>query len=56
MTYGTPSLPSGDGPFISWKCMCEALELPVLPSLAITWPFFTLSPGFTISVPFWRWA
>ena len=37
--------PSTDGPFIRWKCMCEALALPVLPSLAMTWPLWTLSPG-----------
>jgi hypothetical protein len=34
MTYGSPLLPSADGSSIRWKCRCEALLLPVLPSLA----------------------
>ena len=41
---------------MSWKCMWDALEFPVLPSLAMTWPFLTLSPGLTRRVPFFRWA
>ena len=56
MTYGRPSASSSEGPSISWKCMWEALELPVLPSWAIGSPFFTLSPTFTFIVPLRRWA
>ncbi len=38
----------------SSKWSCGSLTLPVLPTLAITWRFLTLSPRLTSNV--WLWA
>jgi hypothetical protein len=44
------------GPSDSWKCKCGPLEFPELPSLPITWPFFTSSPVLTVMLPGCRCA